>query len=48
MMMDDVGALIWRFGKKLIVSHAESDEHPIPQHAADHNGPPTIVHPAAE
>jgi hypothetical protein len=48
MMMDDVGALIWRFGKKLIVSHAESDDHPIPQHAADHKGSPTIVHPAAE
>jgi hypothetical protein len=50
MMMDDIGALIWRFGKKLIVSHAESEEHPPAGHAADHKGPPaTIVHsPAAE
>ena len=51
MMMDDLGALIWRFGKKLIVSHGDS-EHP-----ADHHGeppsknppaPPTMVSPAAE
>src|SRR6266576_2562136 len=49
MMMDDLGALIWRFGKKLIVSHGESEEHP-----ADHHGeppaknPPAMVSPAAE
>jgi hypothetical protein len=43
MMMDDVGALFWRFGKKLLASHAEHE------HSADHKGPPTIVHsPAAE
>jgi hydrophobe/amphiphile efflux-1 (HAE1) family protein len=51
MMMDDIGALIWRFGKKLIVSHGDSEEHPI---GADHHGeppaknPPAIVSPAAE
>ncbi len=52
MMMDDIGALIWRFGKKLIVSHGESEEHP-----ADHHGeppsknppaPPAMISPAAE
>jgi len=51
MMMDDVGSLIWRFGKKLVVSHAES-EHAPADHAAEHKpppAPPTIVHsPAAE
>ncbi len=49
MMMDDIGALIWRFGKKLIVSHGDSDKHPV-----DHHGeppaktPPAMVSPAAE
>ena len=44
MMMDDIGALFWRFGKKLLVSGGEA-EHP----PTDHKPPPTIVHsPAAE
>jgi len=48
MMMDDLGALIWRFGKKLLASSGEN-EHPGADHAADHKPPPTIVHsPAAE
>jgi hypothetical protein len=48
MMMDDVGALFWRFGKKLLASHAES-EHPAAEHGTERKGPPTIVHsPAAE
>jgi AcrB/AcrD/AcrF family len=54
MMMDDLGSLIWRFGKKLIVNHADT-EHPQAGHAApptDHKGPPappSIMHsPAAE
>jgi len=48
MMMDDLGALIWRFGKKLLASSGEN-EHPPADHAADHKPPPTIVHsPAAE
>jgi hypothetical protein len=49
MMMDDVGALFWRFGKKLLVSSGENEhEHPPAGHA-EHKPPPTIVHsPAAE
>ena len=48
MMMDDVGALFWRFGKKLLASDGEN-EHPPADHSADHNGSPTIMHsPAAE
>jgi hypothetical protein len=49
MMMDDIGALAWRFGKKLIVSHGESEKPP-----ADHHGkpsakaPPSSLSPAAE
>ena len=49
MMMDDIGALIWRFSKKLIVSTAETESA-----KADHSGepkepPPSIMHsPAAE
>jgi hypothetical protein len=55
MVMDDLGALIWRFGKRLIV-HSEDAE------TGDHHGaapagaapaeavprPKNIVHPAAE
>ena len=55
MVMDDVGALIWRFAKRLIVhsEDAETDDH----HAATPAGaapagaapaPRSIVHPAAE
>src|SRR5712671_3610440 len=48
MMMDDFGALIWRYGKLLIASHAEHEQAPA-EHGAEHKGPPTIVHsPAAE
>jgi hypothetical protein len=51
MLMDDVGSLIWRFGKKLVVSHGESEDAGA-DHAAGHKpppAPPTIVHsPAAE
>jgi multidrug efflux pump subunit AcrB len=35
MMMDDFGALIWRYGKLLLASEAESDQPP-----ADHHAPP--------
>lgn len=38
MMMDDLGALIWRFGKKLIVSSADSDP-------AGHHEPPAAKSP---
>jgi hypothetical protein len=47
MMMDDLGSLIWRFGKKLVVSHADS-EHPSSGHGDRKPPPPSIVHPAAE
>jgi len=49
MMMDDVGALFWRFGKKLLASSGDGEHTPTDQ-AADHKPPPpAIVHsPAAE
>jgi hypothetical protein len=51
MMMDDIGALFWRFGKKLLASSGEN-EHPPADTGADHKPPPAptaIVHsPAAE
>jgi multidrug efflux pump subunit AcrB len=51
MMMDDLGALIWRFGKLLLVSHGES-EHPTTDHHKEPPGPPPVppsmVSPAAE
>src|SRR6195952_128081 len=48
MMMDDLGALMWRFGKKLLASSAET-EHTAGEHGRDHNRPSGIVHtPAAE
>jgi multidrug efflux pump subunit AcrB len=46
MMMDDIGALIWRFAKNLITSGHNNGE---PDHTSDHKPPPSIVHsPAAE
>jgi multidrug efflux pump subunit AcrB len=50
MVMDDLGSLIWRFGKRMITP---SDEH---DHGGDHQqkppqqppAPPNIMHPAAE
>jgi predicted RND superfamily exporter protein len=48
MLMDDVGNLFWRFGKRLLVTSGEK-EHPPAVHKADHKEPPGIVHsPAAE
>ncbi len=50
-VMDDLGSLIWRFGKKLIVNSAddEHDGHDDGHHAAKPPGQPAIVHsPAAE
>jgi hypothetical protein len=50
MLMDDIGALIWRFGKRLVVSHGEDDgHHPSGQHPAP--SPPAVppnAAPAAE
>ncbi|HZE51690.1 MAG TPA: efflux RND transporter permease subunit, partial [Bradyrhizobium sp.] len=48
MLMDDIGALIWRFGKKLLASSGDG-EQAAADHAKDHKPPPSIVHsPAAE
>jgi len=47
MMMDDLGSLIWRFGKKLVVSHGDT-EQPTSGHGDHKPPPPSIVHPAAE
>jgi hypothetical protein len=40
MMMDDLGQLSWRFGKKLLTSHGES-EHPEDHPPA---APPVLEH----
>jgi len=53
MMMDDLGALIWRFGKKLIVSHADSEpasaaRHDAPLAKGPPPAPPKMISPAAE
>jgi multidrug efflux pump subunit AcrB len=48
MVMDDLGALIWRFGKRLIV-HSEDAETDGRHETADAApAPKSIVHPAAE
>ena len=43
-MMDDVGALIWRFGSKLLASSGEGEHDASADRGADHKPPPTIVH----
>jgi AcrB/AcrD/AcrF family len=55
MVMDDLGALCWRFGQKLLVSsgEAEHDGHGTDHHAEPPpaKGPPTVppaMSPAAE
>ncbi len=49
MLMDDIGALFWRFGKKLLASSGDGEHAPADHDAPDHKPPPTIVHsPAAE
>lgn len=48
MMMDDVGALSWRLGKKLLASSGEN-ENAKEGHSADHKEPPAVVRsPAAQ
>jgi multidrug efflux pump subunit AcrB len=44
MMMDDLGALIWRYGKLLLASEAESDNPPGDHHAEPPaaKGPPPV------
>jgi hypothetical protein len=47
-LMDDLGALIWRFGRKLLANSGENEPTPG-DHAGAHRPPPTIAHsPAAE
>jgi len=49
MMMDDVGALFWRFGKKLLASTDGGEHELAADHGRDHQPPPAIAHsPAAE
>jgi hypothetical protein len=56
MLMDDIGALFWRFGKKLLASSGENEHATPADHSAGHAGDrheppakPAIVHsPAAE
>jgi len=54
MVMDDVGRLFWRLGRKLIVSSAEHDDDiheapaPSPRAAHEQTSPPSIISPAAE
>jgi multidrug efflux pump subunit AcrB len=50
MVMDDFGALIWRFAKRLIVhsEDAETDDHHEAAPAQAGPAPKSLVHPAAE
>jgi hypothetical protein len=45
MMMDDLGALAWRYGRLLLASEAESDHPPGDHHATTPppaKGPPPV------
>jgi multidrug efflux pump subunit AcrB len=42
MMMDDVGALFWRYGKNVLASSGENEHAPV-DHAADHKPPPPAI-----
>jgi hypothetical protein len=44
MVMDDIGALCWRFGRKLLVSSADSEPT---GHGHDHRGEPPAKGPPA-
>ena len=44
MVMDDLGWLIWRFGKRFVVSSEDADHG---DHQSGH-GPPPAIRPAAE
>ncbi len=48
MLMDDVGSLIWRFGKKLVVSSAEHEDHHQEPPATKPPSSPSAIAPAAE
>jgi hypothetical protein len=50
-VMDDLGSLVWRFAKRLVVSSADADDDEGGHHAAppaQTPKAPTIVSPAAE
>jgi hypothetical protein len=48
MLMDDIGSLFWRFGKKLLAQSGDT-EHQRAESATDRKPPPPVVHsPAAE
>jgi predicted RND superfamily exporter protein len=47
MMMDDIGALIWRFGRKLLASSGEN-EHPAEDRSGRKAPPANLRSPAAE
>jgi hypothetical protein len=46
MVMDDFGALIWRFGKRLVVTH--DDDHASTAHGQPHAASPDKPAAAAE
>lgn len=53
MVMDDIGSLIWRFGKRLVVSHADhelasNEHHDEPPAKGPPGPPPATMSPAAE
>jgi multidrug efflux pump subunit AcrB len=49
MVMDDLGSLIWRFGKKLVATPEDADHGDRHQQPPAHQlPPPQIIHPAAE
>ncbi|MBV9561552.1 MAG: efflux RND transporter permease subunit, partial [Bradyrhizobium sp.] len=50
MVMDDIGTLIWRFGRRLVVSHADDEHAERDHHAAPPKPvqmPPALAHPPA-
>ena len=47
MLMDDLGALIWRFGKKLLTNTGESEQEPG-DHSGEHKPPASLHSPAAK
>ena len=48
MLMDDIGALIWRFGRKLVVSSADHGDHHEEPPAAKPPSSHSAIAPAAE
>jgi len=48
MVMDDVGSLFQRLGRRLIVSSAAHDAAAQPQREDQHKPPPSVISPAAE